>query len=254
MPLSMGVAMPKLTRLLLLTLAFAGLASFGRAQVLTADTITGFTASTAYSNSIGLIPLAAVTQTFTMPASGVNAIDLLTFRFITQDTNTFGATSLDTYFSIWNTSNQSAAIQVGPMGAIALADYTSWTNSGDGYLYYDATVDLSAYASGLLASTTYGFSILGNATTQSGVVKLAGGSTDYTDGGYVSQFGVTDFSTLSSVMGGGSSSDFAFTATLAPVPETSSVAVVLAALFVAGLVTMRLRQRNRLAAAAAVEA
>lgn len=240
--------MLKLRSLLVASVAVLAFGSVSRAQLLTVDNLTGFVAADGYTFGHALTAGEATTQSF----SNITSIEALTFRFIATDSSSFGATSLQTYFSEWGGRN--AASEIGSSGLIALSASTSWTNSGDGYLYFDATLDLSTLAVGLSPGTTYGLSIVGNSTTDSGGVFLAGGVSGYGDGSGYAHAGVSSFTDL---QGGGAdlSQDYAFSASsIAPVPEASTVAVLFAGVFVGGLVLMRLRQKRQQAAVVVAQA
>jgi hypothetical protein len=227
-------------RFLLVFAALASLASVGRAQLLTADTLTGFDAATAWTNGLALNSGVGLTQTFT----NISSIEEATFRFIVQGSPTFGATNLTAYFSFWSLNDAVAQIDPGST-TISLAADTGWI-SDSGYLYYDATMDLSSYASSLNPAITYGLTFVGDATTAGAGILIAGASTPYADGSTFTNPAVSSFIDLT---GGGaflSGNDFAFTAgALSPVPEASTVTVLIAAIFVAGLVAYRIRQRRQ---------
>ena len=110
-------------------------------------------------------------------------------------------------------------------------------------------MDLSSFANSLNPSLTYGLTFVGDPVTHVAGIRIAGASTPYGDG---STFGHNAVFTYTDMTGAGfaAGSGFAFSAgALTPVPEASTVTVLLAAVFVAGLVAYRIRQRRQQTAA-----
>ncbi|MCC6416525.1 MAG: hypothetical protein IT582_11505 [Opitutaceae bacterium] len=116
-------------------------------------------------------------------------------------------------------------------------------------------MDLSQVASGLSASLTYGFTIVGPASPLM-LVGYTANDSAYASGGVFYKSGVTSFGDLTSGMSS-LGKDFAFIADsstadytpFAPVPEASTIAVLFAGLFVGGMVCKRWRERRQPATA-----
>ncbi len=234
--------MKTLLRSALLGVCLVSVGLTAKAQVLTAQTVSGFDPATAYNDGAVLLDTSALTQTFT----NVTSVEEITFRFIATSAATFAATDLTYTFGTWFGNDGLA--QTGT-GLINITDDTTWTDAGS-YQYFDADLDLSSFATGLNAALTYGLTIYGNAFSSS--FRLAGASTPYADGGGFIHTGVADsFITVSSG-GAGFANDFSFDASsnLAAVPEASGVAVLFAGLFVGGLMFRRRRHIGSLPAQA----
>ncbi len=235
-----------LTRqIILFSLALAGVASIGRSQVLTFDTNTGFDATTAYGTGFALADGSGYTQTFT----NITSFDFVTVRLIAEDSASFVGNTMQTYFSAWTGNDASGPITT--LTPSIIFDSTSWMTSGDGYLYFDAAINLASVGT-LPPATTYGLTLVGNAFTDSNGIKIAAATVPYADGQAYLHGPVsidTDLYAGGANFGG---SDLAFTATdLSPVPEASTITVLFAGLFAAGMVGIQLRKRRQLAAAAA---
>lgn len=230
--------MKSLSRLSFVASFVVALTLPGRAQVLTDSTITGFDAATAFSSGFALTPDFAATQTF----SDITSIESATFRFIANVGDSITATNLTYTFGQWDGNNGTFSIGP-PTQTIAIDNNTAWTTSGS-YIYFDASLDLSAFATGLSAANTYGLSFFGNADNSSNL-RLAGASTPYADGGGFTHFAPTDAFGNLFVGGAAFANDFAFEASssLAAVPEASSVAVLFAGAFVGSLMLRRQRRQ-----------
>ncbi len=239
--------MSKLPRIpLILALLAIPFASVSKAAPVTLDTTTmsgGFSNNTSYSNGSLLADGTALTQTFTNTAK----IDTLTFRFITTGAPSVSAQTLDVYFSNWSGNNATTSIGV---GTFELPATGSWTTDG-GESYYDMAFDMTSVAGSLTPANTYGLSIVGNAATSGGNLRLGAGDTAYADGATHSSAGVSTFANLTSG-GTAAGADFAFIANsaagydaFAPVPEASTVAVLFAGAFVGLMAARRIRQRRQ---------
>ncbi|MFI5356958.1 MAG: hypothetical protein ACHQ4G_06470 [Opitutales bacterium] len=242
-------------RFLPLAVLFVAFASFSRAQLLTADSIGTLPGpGVGYSQGQSLGANTAITQTF----SGFDSINTLTFQFLAADTLQ-PASTLAVYFSAWDTTNNVATTEIG-VATLNLSASSAWTTDS-AYYNYNASLDLSSVASGLDPAQTYALTIVGDPSGASASINLAGNSGSYTtgsSGGAFSTSGVGTFSDLASNTASPLITDIAFTAdsstpafdaVLSAVPEASTVTVLFAALFVSGLVFLRVRQRRQLALA-----
>jgi hypothetical protein len=225
--------MKTLLRSSVLAASLAALSTTSQAQVLTADTITGFNAATAYSTGVDLTDPLAATQTFT----NITAIELVTFRFIDDLAGSWGATMLNYPRGTWVGGN--AAVQVGTTQSVNIDGSAGWTVDGS-HRYFDAELDLSSFATSLNAATTYGLSIFGDNVSSN--FRLAGASAAYGDGGGFTN-NIAFANDFSSVTANNApfANDFAFVGSLSAVPEASSAAVLFAGLFVGGLMCRRRR-------------
>jgi len=238
----------------LFSLALAAVTLFSafsaKAQLLTADT-TGF--GTVWQ------PMSADTL-YTQSFSGITDIDTFTLRFWSANNTATNAIPLNVYFTEWSTGTAQAT-SVLAAGTIVLPFQATWS-SGFGAYYYDVAMDFSSVATGLSAANTYAFSVLGTALTASNDVRIP-----YASNAYALGVGYETAGASGGPLGAGSgsalpgasadwqfiadSSVASFTPFAAPVPEASTVAVLFAGVFVAGLVTLRLRQKRQRAATAA---
>ena len=229
------------TKSLLRPLALAGAltlsAAFGRAQLLTESTLSGFDAAAAYGAGQNMLSSSGFTQTF----SGISSITDLSFRFLANDFDTFSSTALTVYLSEWSGSNSNGN-EIGQT-TLNIVDSTSWTSAGSGFNYFDADLDLSSFATSLTPATTYGLTIVGNPDSSSNY-RLGGTSSDsYTGGSSFMHNGVPTFSALTA-SGTGVGNDFLFYGAVSPVPEASSIAVLFAGAFVGGMMLRRSRYRR----------
>lgn len=212
-----------------------------RAQLLTASTISDLSIGDSYAAGLNLAPGLAATQTF----SNISSIEMLTFRFIASDTANFAATNLGYYLGEWSGSSGQAEID---SGTILIGSSATWLDSGSGYLYFDAELDLSAVGSSLTPALSYGLTLVGDGVSNGNFV-LGGAADLYTDGiAYANNGPVSSFADLSTGNGAFSTDNFSFAA-FSAIPETSTVAVVMAGVFVGGLVVRRLRQKKAAVAA-----
>lgn len=227
----------RLRSLVILSVAFLGLAQ-GRAQLLTATTLSDLSVASSYGAGLNLTSGLAATQTF----SSISSIEGLTFRFIAQDSATFSSTNLAIYFGQWTGA---AGTSQSFTSTIHVAANNLWTNSGTGYLYYDAELDLTSQAGSLTPANSYGLTIVGSAASAGNYV-LGGAASTYNEGFAYSNTGpVTSFADLATGNGSFSVDNFAFAGTgLSPIPETSTVAVMLCGVFVGALVIRRQRQKR----------
>lgn len=234
--------MKTLLRSSLLAASIAALATTSQAQVLTADTITGFDATASYNTGLDLLDTRAATQTF----SNVTAIEKVTFRFIDDLAGSWGPTALNFTLGTW-TGGQ-ADTQVGTTQVVNIDTSANWITTGS-HRYFDAELDLSSFANSLTAGLTYGLSIYGDGTSAN--YRLAGATGAYADGGgFINNAAfANDFV---DVTGGNApfANSFAFTGSLAAVPEAGSAAVLFAGLFVGGLMFRRRRHVGSLEAQA----
>ncbi|QYM77766.1 PEP-CTERM sorting domain-containing protein [Horticoccus luteus] len=234
-----------------------------RGQVLTGDTMQGTDLlATGYAGA--LANDIALTQTF----SGISGIDTITFRFLSAGVNSisFGPGTVDYVFGEWsNATGATSTLQSSiASGQASLADASSWTSvptltsplTDYGFnvaRYFDVTFDLSNYV--LDSSRVYGLTFFGNGFSAANGIALekslyGPGSPDYYAGGtayalYSSGYSAgQNLGTLAAISGDEQGTDFAFTASaISPVPESSTMAVMLAGLFVAGLVIVRRRRQ-----------
>lgn len=230
--------------------------------------VTDTTAGTTTSISrVGQDQDHVTTQTFT----GITGIQDITFRFATDAANTFSTTSVEVYFAEWTvpSGGNSYATNTLASATLFLDPSTNWTLTGDGNnKYFDAKLDLSSLT--LNSSVIYGLSFLGNADTAAAGIGLGLASSSNNAG---NPYASGDFFYYSNSSPSNpvnyadpanpsfdSNLDLAFSAgattgggtalmALSPVPETSTVAVVLAGVFVAGLAFQR-KRRQALAAPA----
>ncbi|QYM79064.1 hypothetical protein K0B96_00165 [Horticoccus luteus] len=229
----------------LLFIASLALTGVGRAQVLTADTL-GASQASFYPENF----------TFTQTFSQVSQIESLTFRLL-AGSNDFSASTLNYYFSEWNPITGLATGTALAQGTLDIDAGAAWQHAAiysGVYNYFDATLDLSSVASGLTPSATYAISFYGSMTGVPGGVYAPGlalSSSLYADGGtFILDPSVTDGSQLTTNASGNYAGnyDLLFSAgpsSLSPVPEAGTTAVVLAGLFVSGLVGWQIRQRRR---------
>lgn len=241
--------MLKLPRALLLSAALiAGFSSAGRAQLLTADTIGG-----SYDNDAGFASRLqptngmAVTQTFT----GIDSIDTLTVRFGT-DSNVFSSpVDLQVYFSEWDVSSASSILG---SGTISLTPPSTWTLDGSIY-YFDATIDFTDIAGSLNSLSTYGFTVYGTGDSNANNIGIFQGQAAYANGSvFVHNPGNplsvgADINHVAADFAFIGNSDVAAYGPFTPVPEASTIAVLFAGLFVAGLAYKRVRDRRQQALA-----
>lgn len=227
----------RLRALVILFVAFLGLAQ-ARAQLLTASTLNDLSVADSYAAGLNLTSGLGATQTF----SNIDSIEALTFRFIAQDSASFSSANLAIYFGQW--SGASGTVE-SFSDTIHVAASGLWTNSGTGYLYYDAELDLTSLASSLTPANSYGLTIVGSGGSAGNYV-LGGAASTYTDGLAYSNAGpITSFADLALGNGTFSVDNFAFAGGgLSPIPETSTVAVMLCGVFVGALVLRRQRQKR----------
>ncbi|MFH1497770.1 MAG: hypothetical protein ABII82_08075 [Verrucomicrobiota bacterium] len=229
-------------QILLLTLTFGSVASVGLSQVLTFDSnITPFVAADGFANGYALANETTFTQTFT----GISSFDTFTLRFIAADSATFATGGIDTYFSAWAGANATTPASL--VGLASYADSASWTDSGDGYIFFDSNVDLSAIGA-LTPANTYGLTLLGNPDSAAGGIRIAGSTDLYPDGSVYTHSPVVDPVMIQLMAGGGAAggAGFNFTAgEFSPIPEASTITVLFAGAFVSGMIGLRLRKRRQ---------
>lgn len=245
MALFKSAVMNKLSQVILLTAAMLTCGALvSRAQLLTADTLGGsYDNATGFSSYLKPTSGQAVTQTFT----GITSIDTLNIRFGSDQNSLSSPVALQVYFSEWSGNAQTS--QLGS-GTIALAAPSSWTADG-GVYYFNSAIDLSQVAGSLTATSTYAFTVVGSASSYSNNIGIFPGQVSYADGSvYVHNAGnpLTSPADINH-----STVDFAFignsaaanTTPFAPTPESSTVAVLFAGLFVSGMVLKRVFARRR---------
>ncbi|GAB5561658.1 MAG: hypothetical protein SynsKO_33050 [Synoicihabitans sp.] len=242
--------MKTLLRTTTFAVSFAAAALTSQAQVLTDTSLSTFDPANAYSNGFDLGNDIAATQTFT----GAGSANFVTFRFIALSGSSFGASNLEFAFTDWSGGNfavGSGGIAPAAFFNLAIDSSASWENAGS-HIYFDYEFNLSPMAGALDTGTTYGLSLVGDAT--SSAYRIAGADTPTASPGFT-KVGVTSFSDLTG--SGGVSTpfatglgEFAFDATefsgqgfsgLSAVPETGSAAVLFAGIFVGGLMLRRQR-------------
>lgn len=234
--------MKTLLRTTLITTAALALSLSARAQVLTANTISGFDPGTSYTSGIALADNQGITQTFT----NVTSVESVNFTFLALTGASFAATTMDVYLSNW-----SGTQGIGPaggstiLGTLTIASTDTWVAAGGSHISTSAGLNLSS-ATGLLAGSTYGLSLVGTTSSAAAGFRLGLGGSDYTDGSRFTSAGtIADgaggYTSFQSNPGSSVGGDFAFTATLATVPEASNVAVLFAGLFVSSLMLRRQR-------------
>lgn len=234
--------------LLVLTITLAALTSAGRAQVLTADTLSSTAAASQFYVSSG----SAMTQTF----SDISSIESLTFRMLADTSNTFGVSTVDYYFSEWDSDSSLAtgtAIAEGTANVDASSAWLAVTYGSTSYNYSDVSLDLSSVATGLDPAKTYAISFFNASGGSSyGLGRLD--TSEYLGGGIFFATGVTsgaDLKIQSEI--NDSPQGLLFSAeSLSPVPESGTTAVLFAGMFVMGLVGWRLRQRRQAIRATAI--
>tara|TARA_R110002167_G_scaffold131572_2_gene315365 strand:+ start:72 stop:740 length:669 start_codon:yes stop_codon:yes gene_type:complete len=209
-------------------------ATSGRAQLLTANTLTAFDPTYSFNNGVQLTNFGA-TQTF----SNISSITDLTLRFVTESTTSFSTTSMSYAFGSWTGSSPGTPMDVGNFD---IADSATWAAAG-AYKYLDVTFDLSSVAGSLTPATTYGLSVFRNlAAADFRLAQAIGGDATYADGtGYASPGGFSfgGLDPASPING-----DFAFQGAITPVPEASAVSVLFAGLFAGTMVFVRTRRRR----------
>ena len=218
--------------------------TYSHAQLVTYETQTGYAGSVGTFTSLG----GTVGETFT----NVSSVASMTYNFFAGagNGNTSTATDLTAVFGQWNGSSfvNGTTVSFGTITIPASTD-ASWSSTlsitGATYKNYSYTFDLKGVTSGLI-DPTYGY--LTNAsdtyalllTDTTGNTNLGLGlnfSNPFTYGAAYPLGGNTDYVFSQIVVTPGSESPV--------VPESSTVASALAALFVAGIVVLRLRQRRR---------
>jgi hypothetical protein len=238
---------PLFKSLVAASLLFA-LGSTTRAQVMTSDTITGFDAATLHAAGLFLPNGQAGTQTF----SSITSFDQATFRFVAAIGDTFGASTVDYALTQWAGAGASdgavAAISGIPFLTTAISDSGSWVTDGS-FKYFDAEFDLSALGAGLDDSLTYGFSLVGTASSSAAGYLIGGSGNAYAGGsGYLNLVSVSNYNDLT-VNNSDFGQDLAFAGSLSPVPEASSAAVLFSGLFVGTMMFSRSRRRRVVATA-----
>jgi hypothetical protein len=222
---------PTAVRFLFLSAIFVAFFGISRAQLVTSSTLPNWTGSVITFN-----PNQTLGQTFT----GVIALEQMTYSFFSASANST-AGDLAVTFGEWNGSALTSTLYSSTIG---VTSSSTWSNP----LLFGArntgiTVDLSfTYENQLDPAKTYALLL----TNQSG------SSTDFGLGLVTS-----DAFAYGSAYPFGSAMDWAFTQISVvpegneippPVPEASTVAAMIGAAFIAGLVGLRLRQRRQLAA------
>lgn len=227
---------------LCLTLVAAVLAPSLRAQLQTYDTRPSYTGSVftfGSGSSLG--------ETF----SNVSAVKSMTYNFFAGASNNTVDTTLTAVFGQWNGSSLVGGTTVS-FGTITIPAATSgqWSatlaNNGGSYANFSYSFDLTTLTSGLINST-YGYLTNPNNTyalmltnTSGSATGLGLGLTNTDAFSYgATNLGFNDWSFAQIVVAPGNQS-------LVPVPESSTIAAIIGAVFVAGLVVFRLRQRREI--------
>lgn len=230
------------------------LAAVSRAQIVTyqTETQTGYAGSVATFTSLG----GTVGETFT----NVSAVTSMTYNFFAGagNGNTSTQTDLTAVFGQWDGSSFVGGTTVS-FGTITIPPSTdsSWSSTlditGASFRNYSYTFDLTSISSSLVVP------VYGYVTNPSDTYALL--LTD-TTGGTNLGLGL-NFSnpfTYGSAYPLGGNSDYVFSQinvvpgsqAVVPTPESGTVAALLGAALVAGLVGFRLRQRRQLALVPAV--
>lgn len=252
--------MKRLTSLLLLLAALAGVARAQLIDVRTYDT----TVSWDGASLLGLKYNTAYTETFT----DVYAVYSMTYRFIAsnQAHPSSNPVSFSAYFAQWNTAtNQpigapisSFTFSVGAPNAFTGYD----ANNSDSYDYYDAALTLND--SSLDPTKTYGLILVPTGVGAGGTgvalqeLPFSAGTDVFPLGQADSSVGSSStqltYSALASTYTGsaafGVNSDYGFSQiqVLTNVPEAHTTAAIFAGVFVAGMIGYRTWQRRRVAA------
>jgi hypothetical protein len=229
---------------LVLAITLATLTGAGRAQVLTANTLS----SSGDGSYTGVGGGYATTQTFT----NITEIDSLTFRLLAQSDHVFAASTVDYYLSAWDSGTGKATGTALATGTLNIADSSTWqaiTYGVNSFNYLDVSLDLSSVATGLTAGDTYAMSFYGSSA---GTVYGAGSVNNpaaYADGGAFTSYGPfnagADLQNIGSTDASATYDTLFSAGSLSPVPEAGTTAVLFAGIFVMGLVGWRLRLRRK---------
>ncbi|HWA85149.1 MAG TPA: hypothetical protein VG710_02910 [Opitutus sp.] len=228
--------------------------SYSRAQLVTYETVSQYAGTSNYSLSSN--PTAySLSNTAGETFTGIVGIQSLTYAFFGSP----GAdTTLSAKFAAWN-GNTSAGGSLNPLNYVTVQDFgtftvnqftgvdqngwTHITNTNGTFNSFEQTFDFGTELS-LNATSTYAMLI----------TNQTGSTTNFGIG-----YAFDSFDSGSAGIGLGSPiQDYTFSQIVVepapPVPESSTVASILAALFVAGIVTYRIRQRRQQLAPVAVVA
>jgi hypothetical protein len=232
------------TRQALLALALvAGLATQAFAQLQTYDTRPPYAGS-----AITFGATSTMGETFT----NVSAVKSMTYNFFNGSGGNSADTSLSAVFGQWNGSSfvNGTTVSFGTI-SVPASNSGQWSatlaNNGGSFPNFAYTFDLTSLTSNLIDST-YGYLTNPNSTYALMLTNLTGSVTGLALGltngdafAYgTSSLGVNDWTFAQIVVAPGSQQ-------LSPIPESSTVAGIVGAIFIAGLVVLRLRQRNELA-------
>ena len=236
------------THWLVLATLTLGLGSVVRAQLQTYDTRPYYAGSAITFNANGTLG-----QTFT----NVSAVKSMTYDFFAGTGGNNTPTTLSAVFGQWNGSSfvNGSTVSFGTINVPAQGG-SGWTSTltngtnGNTYANFAYTFDLSTLSSGLIDST-YGYLtnpnntyalMLTNTTVDNNNSSIATGLALGLTNADVFAYGATnlgfnDWTFAQIVVAPGNQQ-------LTPIPEPSTVAAIAGAVFVAGLVVLRLRQRQ----------
>jgi hypothetical protein len=227
-----------------LALALFGLLATAHAQLQTFDTRPNYAGSVITfgdNDTLG--------QTF----SNVSAVKSMTYNFFAGSGGVTGSTTVTAVFGQWNGSSFVNGTTVSFNSIVIPPNGGGWSPSltngpgGNTYSNYSFTFDLASLSSGLIDST-YGYLTNPNNTyammlSNSGLATgLALGLTNNNAFVYgaADGFGTKDWTFAQLVVAPGSQS-------LTSTPEPRTWAAIIGAIFVAGMVFVRSRQRQQLA-------
>ncbi len=210
--------------------AFVGTAS---AQFVTHTTLPTWTGSTTTLDAGSV---------YGQTLSDILAVQQMTYRFVTSSTTPISATTINASFVEWNNAGAATAtlVDFGSVVIPASSDPSWGTTSVGSTTFHTYDYTFSVDLLNLSAASTYALIFSPTAST-----SLAFG---------LNNFGAaSNFASGHAIISGWDQlpQDWAFQnvvyvpqGNFVPVPETSTVAVVFAAVLVAGLVFMRTRQRR----------
>lgn len=249
MYLPLSAAMRTSHTLLVLALAFTGLTPLARAQLQTYDT-RPFYAGDVITFAAG----ASKGEVFT----NVSAVKSLEYNFFAGSQGNNQSTNLTAVFGEWNGSSIVAGTSVS-FGTINIpaASGGQWSstlaNNGGAFPNFSYSFDLSSISSGLI-DPTYGYltdptksyiMLLTNTSgtnTGLGLGEIDSSGTDAFAYGYEKGTSDRDWTFAQIVVAPGNQN-----LGITPIPESSTVAAIVGAVFIFGLIGLRLRQRQLVA-------
>lgn len=245
--------------LVLLAASCLAFVSVSRAQP------TTFTTQPAYSGSAFTFGASTTLgQTF----SNVYSVSSMTYNFFIGAGGSTSSTNLTATFGQWNGSSFIAGTTV-TFGTITIPPSSAWTasltNSFNTYSTYQLTFDLTNTGSNPIINSTLASPVTSGVTLDSVYGYMTSPSSTYalllTNTGGASNLALGLTNTDAFAYGSASPlnfNDWTFAQiavqTSNPVPESSTVAAILGATLVAGLVIFRLRQQRQLVPVSATAA